>query len=322
MATEKTTEYNPAPRRMISIVVPCYNEEGNVENMHRAIADVFLELPQYDYEHIFIDNASTDGTRAILRRMATEDSRVKLIFNTRNFGPSRSHYYGVLQAKGDAVIPMAADFQEPPALIPELIKQWEDGHKTVQAVKSKSKESPVMFAIRKLYYSIVTAISDVPLVKNNTGFGLYDRRVIESLRAMDEAAPYFRGLVSEVGFESISVEYEQPRRASGKTHYSVPMLFDTALSGMVSHSRAPLRLATLIGFCCSAVSLLAGIVYFIYKMANWNSFSTGMAPLVIGMFFIGSVQLFFLGLVGEYVGAIYTQVLNRPLVVEAERVNF
>jgi glycosyltransferase involved in cell wall biosynthesis len=309
-------------RKLISVMTPCYNEEGNVEVLYEAVKAIFEALPQYDFEHIFIDNASVDGTRAKLRALAARDPRVKVIFNTRNFGQVRSPYHGVLQAFGDAVIPMAADMQDPPTLIPKLIEQWEGGYKVVQAVKMTAKESPLMFAVRKVYYRLVTDLSEVRLVKNATGFGLYDKQVIDILRTMDESYPYFRGLTAELGFQPALVEYEQPLRASGKSTNNFFTLFDVAMAGITSHSRVPLRVATMIGFGGSVVSLLVALAYLIYKLANWQTFSAGTAPLVIGLFFLGSVQLFFLGVVGEYVGAIYTQVLHRPLVVEQERINF
>jgi glycosyltransferase involved in cell wall biosynthesis len=303
-------------------MTPCYNEEGNVEVLYEAVKAVFEGLPQYDFEHIFIDNASVDGTRLKLRAMAATDPRVKVIFNTRNFGQLRSPYHGVLQAFGDAVVPMAADMQDPPTLIPKLIEQWEVGYKVVQAVKTTAKESPVMFAVRKVYYRLVTDLSEVRLVKNATGFGLYDKQVIDILRTMDESYPYFRGLTAELGFEPALVEFEQPLRASGESTNNFFTLFDVAMAGITSHSRVPLRVATMIGFGGSVMSLLVALAYLVYKLVNWPTFSAGTAPLVIGLFFLGSVQLFFLGVVGEYVGAIYTQVLHRPLVIEQERINF
>jgi glycosyltransferase involved in cell wall biosynthesis len=309
-------------RKLISVMTPCYNEEGNVEVLYEAVKAIFEALPQYAFEHIFIDNASVDGTRAKLRALAARDPRVKVIFNTRNFGQVRSPYHGVLQAFGDAVIPMAADMQDPPTLIPKLIERWEAGYKVVQAVKTTAKESPVMFAVRKVYYRLVTDLSEVRLVKNATGFGLYDKEVIDILRTMDESYPYFRGLTAELGFDPALVEYEQPLRASGKSTNNFFTLFDVAMAGITSHSRVPLRVATMVGFGGSVVSLLVALAYLVYKLANWQTFSAGTAPLVIGLFFLGSVQLFFLGVVGEYVGAIYTQVLHRPLVVEQERINF
>lgn len=311
-----------AARRLISVMTPCYNEEGNVEALHAAVAEVFAGLPDYGWEHIFIDNASSDSTAAILRKMAAADPRVKVILNTRNFGQVRSPYYGVLQAYGDAVIPMAADFQDPPSLIPRFVAKWEEGFKVVQAVKTSARESGLVFAVRKLYYRLVTDLSEVRLVKNATGFGLYDRSVMDLLRTMDVQYPYFRGLTAELGFEPALVEFQQPPRAAGKTSNNFFSLFDVAMVGITSHSKVPLRIAAMLGFASSCVSLLIALVYFVYKLVNWQTFSVGIAPVVIGLFFFSSVQLFFLGIVGEYIGAIYTQVHKRPLVVEKERINF
>jgi len=308
--------------RLISVMTPCYNEEAVVETLYGAVQEAFAGLPNYTYEHIFIDNASTDSTATILRRLAAEDPRVKVILNTRNFGQIRSPYYGVLQCYGDAVVPMAADMQDPPILIPEFIEKWEQGYKVVQAVKTSAHESGLMFAVRKFYYRLVSDISEVRLVQNTTGFGLYDKQVIDILRTLDDAYPYFRGVTAELGFESATVTYSQPQRAGGKSSNNFFTLFDVAMAGITSHSKVPLRVATMAGFLSSVASLLVAIGYLVYKLLNWQSFSVGVAPLVIGLFFISSVQLFFLGVVGEYIGAIYTQVHKRPLVVEKERINF
>lgn len=308
--------------KLISVVTPCFNEEENVEALHEAVASVFAQLPGYVWEHVFIDNASTDGTAAVLRTMAAADPKVKVILNTRNFGQVRSPYYGVLQAFGDAVVPMAADFQDPPSLIPAFVTKWEEGFKVVQAVKTSARESGLMFAVRKLYYRLVTDLSEVRLVKNTTGFGLYDKHVMDILRTMDVQYPYFRGLTAELGFEPALVEYEQPARAHGKTSNNFFTLFDVAMVGITSHSKVPLRIAAMLGFASSSVSLLIAFIYLVYKLVNWQTFSVGIAPVVIGLFFFSSVQLFFLGIVGEYIGAIYTQVHKRPLVVEKERINF
>ena len=308
--------------KLISVMTPCYNEEAVIETLYNAVRDVFATLPDYTYEHIFIDNASTDSTADILRRLAASDPRVKVILNTRNFGQIRSPYYGVLQAYGDAVIPMAADMQDPPALVPALIAKWEEGFKVVQAVKTSANESRLMFAVRKFYYRLVSDISEVRLVQNTTGYGLYDKQVIDILRTLDESYPYFRGVTAELGFQPGIVEYDQPARAAGKSSNNFFTLFDVAMAGITSHSKVPLRVATMAGFVSALASLLAGIVYLLYKLLNWQSFSVGVAPLVIGLFFLSSVQLFFLGVAGEYIGAIYTQVHKRPLVVEKERINF
>lgn len=309
-------------KKVISIVIPCYNEEHNVRNLYKAIREIFIKLNGYSYECIFIDNASTDKTVAILKDIASNDYNVKLIVNARNFGPVRSPYYGLLQSSGDATILMAADFQEPPALIPELIKKWEKGYKIVSATKTKSEESFVVFQLRKLYYSCLDKLSEVKLTKNNTGFGLYDKKIIEILRGLNETYPYFRGLVCELGFESAKIEYVQPTREKGKSKAKPYSLYDQAMLGLTSHSKIPLRLAAVMGFLASMLSLFVALVYLIYKLLFWDLFSLGIAPIVIGIFFFSSVQLFFLGILGEYIGWIHTYILKRPLVIEKERVNF
>ena len=308
--------------KKISIVTPCYNEEENVENLYNTVKEMMGHFPDFSYEHIFIDNASGDTTVAILKKLASSDANVKLIVNSRNFGHIRSPYYGLLQASGDAVISMAADFQEPPVLIPDFIAKWEQGFKIVLGVKIKSKENKLMFFVRKTYYSFIRKISDVQLIDNFTGFGLYDRQIIETLRALNENYPYFRGLISEIGFEKASVEFVQPKRERGSTKNNFYTLYDMAMLGITSFSKVPLRLATMAGFALSILSLIFAFVYLIYKLIRWETFSLGLAPLVIGLFFFTSVQLIFIGIIGEYLGTIYTKVTNRPLVIEKERINF
>jgi glycosyltransferase involved in cell wall biosynthesis len=279
-------------------------------------------LPGYDYEHIFIDNASNDRTVPILRELAKEDRRVKVIVNIRNFGPIRSPSHAMLQARGDAVVLTASDLQDPPELIREFVAKWEQGYKAVMAVKSKSEEPPVIFAVRKVYYRLLRRLSDVELVENATGFGLYDRQILDILRKLDDPYPYFRGQIAEIGFEVAKVEFTQPRRERGVTKHNFYTLFDLALLGMTSHSKVPLRLATMVGFASAGLSLLVALFYLGYKLMFWNRFAAGQAPLVVGLFFFLSVQLFFLGVVGEYVGSIHTHVRHLPLVVEKERINF
>ena len=308
--------------KRISIVTPCYNEKDNVEECYQRIRRLFADLGKYRYEHIFIDNASSDGTQAILRRLAAADANVKVIINSRNFGHIRSPYHGLLQAEGDAVILFVADLQDPVELLPQFLDEWERGAKIVMGVKSQSGESRSMFFVRKLYYHIVSRLADVELTNNFYGFGLYDRRVIALLRSIDDPHPYFRGLVSEIGFQPVKIFYRQPARYRGITKNNFYTLYDMAMLGITSHSKVPLRMATMSGFCMSWLSLLAGAVYFAYKLFYWERFSVGTAPLVVGLFFFGSVQLFFIGILGEYIGAIHTQVLKRPLVVEKERINF
>jgi glycosyltransferase involved in cell wall biosynthesis len=309
-------------RRLISVVTPCYNEEGNVEELYRQIKAVFANLPQYDYEHIYIDNASEDGTQSILRRLATEDKHVKVIINVRNFGHIRSPHHALLLAHGDAVIGMASDLQDPPSLIADFLAHWESGYKVVLGQKTGSDESPVTFALRTFYYRVVSKASDVQLLQNVTGFGLYDRAAMEQVRALGDTYPYMRGLISELGYPVARVPYRQPARRSGLTKNNFYTLYDMAMLGFTSHSKVPLRLATMMGFAMSLLSLLTAIIYFVYKLIFWYSFPVGQAPIVIGLFLFSSVQLFFIGIVGEYIGAIHTQVLRRPLVVEKERINF
>ena len=309
-------------KKMISIVTPCFNEEENVEDLYEAIKNIMAGYPNYEYEHIYIDNASTDKTQQILRALAAADFRVKVILNARNFGHIRSPFHGLLQAKGDAVIYMASDFQDPPELIPKLIEKWEQGSKTVVGVKNQSEETPLFFFVRRCYYRLVHSLADIDVIENFTGFGLYDKVVVDFCRTVKDPYPYFRGLISEIGFEIARVEFIQPTRKRGITKNNFYTLYDMAMLGFTSHTKVPLRLATMLGFAVSFVSFLLGLVYLVYKLLFWNHFSVGIAPLVIGLFFFGSIQLFFIGILGEYIGSIHTRVLNRPLVVEDERINF
>ncbi len=308
--------------KLISVVTPCFNEEGNIEEIYNQVQQVFADLEEYSYEHIFIDNASTDGTVSILRTLADKDKRVKVILNARNFGHLRSPYYGMLQAEGQAVISIVADLQDPPCLIKDFIRKWEEGFKVVIGVKTESEESCLFFTLRKLYYRTLRRLADIDLVEQFTGFGLYDRQVIEILRNLNDPYPYFRGLIAEIGFESAKIEYIQPKRKRGGTKNNFYTLFDFAMLGMTNYSKVPLRLAIMLGFASAAFSLLAAVFYFIYKLLYWETFTLGLAPAVVGLFFFASVLLLFLGIVGEYIGAIHTQVLRRPLVVEKERINF
>jgi glycosyltransferase involved in cell wall biosynthesis len=308
--------------KKISIVTPCYNEEGNVEELYREVKALFNTISDYQYEHIFIDNCSTDATRSILRKMASEDKNVKLIFNIRNFGHIRSPFHGLLQADGDAVILMVADFQDPVYLIKEFILKWEQGYKIVIGKKTKSDENRLMYWLRGVYYDMIKKISEGEQIKNFTGFGLYDKSFIEILRNIEDPYPYFRGLIGELGYDRAEIEFRQPVRKSGKTKNNFYTLYDIAMLGFVSHSKVPLRIASFLGFIVSFLSILTALAYFIYKLIYWDNFKLGMAPMVIGMFFLGGIQLFFLGMIGEYIGSIFTQVRKRPLVIEAERINF
>ena len=309
--------------KKISIMTACYNEEENVVQLTDAVRKVMQdELPEYTYEHVFIDNCSEDSTLALLREICEKDPHVKVIENARNFGHIRSPFHGLLQTSGDCTISMAADFQEPPTLIPTFVKKWEEGYKVVCAVKSKSKENRAMFGIRKLYYTIVKKMSEVESIDNFTGFGLYDKQVIDALRLMEDPYPYFRGLICEIGFRRALVEFEQPKRERGKTNNNFYTLFDMAMLGITANSKVPLRLATIAGFILSAAAFLLALVYLILKLIFWDNMTMGMAPVVIGMFFFSSVQLFFIGLLGEYIAQILTKVTNRPRVIESERINF
>lgn len=308
--------------KLISIVTPCYNEQDNVEDLYQQVKAIFAEMPQYRYEHIFIDNDSTDKTVAILRQLAQQDKSVKVIINSRNFGQVRSPYHALLQAQGDAVILIVADLQDPPALIKDFIAKWEEGYKIVVGVKPQSQESKLMFLIRKAYYRFVNKIADVRLIKNFTGFGLYDKQVINVMRSLNEPCPYFRGLITEIGFEIATIPYNQPTRKRGISKNNFYSLYDIAMLGITHHSKIPLRLATMGGFALSIISMAISIIYLFFKFIFWNQFNTGMAPVIIGLFFFSSVQLFFIGLLGEYILSIQTRIINRPLVIEKERINF
>jgi polyisoprenyl-phosphate glycosyltransferase len=309
--------------KTISLLSPTYNEVQNIpELLKRVWAAVEPLKDKYIFEYCFIDNASTDGTQELLRSMAAADPRIKVILNMRNFGHIRSPFYGLLQTRGDATIVLVADLQDPPELIPQFIEKWEAGFKIVFGVKAESEESPLLFAARKCYYELVLRLSQVSLIKNATGAGLYDRQVIELLRQMEEPEPYVRGIVCELGFPIAQVPFVQPRRKKGITKNNFYTLYDVAMLGITGFSKIPLRLAAMLGFGGSVLCLMFGLGYFFYKILFWNSFSVGVAPMVIGLFFFASVQLFFIGILGEYIGSIHTHVRKRPMVVEKERLNF
>jgi glycosyltransferase involved in cell wall biosynthesis len=308
--------------KRISVVGPCYNEAENIEEFVSRVTAVFDRLPQYELEIICIDNGSTDGTQDILRRLAARERRVKVILNARNFGHIRSPIHGLLQASGDAAFLMVTDLQDPPELLPEFLAKWEAGHKAIVAVKKQSHETPIFFAMRRFYYSLVHRLAEYDIIQNFTGFGLYDRAILDYCRTLDDPYPYFRGLISEIGLPIAEIPYVQPLRKRGLTKNNFYTLYDMAMLGITNHSKVPLRLATMMGFSLSLLSLLVAIAYLIYKLVNWYDFPVGQAPVIIGLFLFSSVQLFFIGILGEYIGAIHTQVLRRPLVVEKERINF
>lgn len=310
-------------KKKISVVTPCFNEKDNVLLLYNEVKEIFNKYKdQYEYEHIFIDNNSTDGTTVILNEMADKDRSVKLIVNSRNFGHFRSPYYAFLQATGDAVIKIVADFQEPPSLIEELIKEWENGHEIVIAVKNKSEESALMYFIRSLYYHLINKLADIKIVKNYTGFGIYDKKIVNILREINEPYPYFRGLVLELGFSVKEVFFTQKTRKRGISKNNFFTLYDYAMLGICSCSKIPLRIATLAGFFFSILSFMVTLVYLLLKLIFWYSFPIGTTPLLLGLFFFMSIQLFFIGIMGEYIGLIYTKITRRPLVIEKYRRNF
>jgi len=308
--------------KTISIVTACFNEEDNVEDLYRRVRAIMAVAGHYRYEHIFIDNSSQDRTAEVLKNIARSDHNVKVIVNARNFGHLRSPHHAILQAQGDAVISIVADFQDPPERIPEMIAKWEEGYSMVLCIKKTSQENPLMFWVRKKYYQLVQRLSQTQTFENFTGFGLYDRRVIEAVRAMEDPYPYFRGMIAEIGLPHYELYYDQPRRKRGITKNNFYTLYDLAMLGITNLSKVPLRLVTGLGFACSILSLLAGLAYFAYKLLFWNNFTVGIAPLIIGLFFLGSVQLLSMGILGEYIGSIHTQVQKRPYVTEKERINF
>lgn len=308
--------------KTISFVTGCFNEEENIRETYTQITEMVNRFPAYQYEIIIIDNASQDNTESILREIAQTDPHVKVILNARNFGHIRSPYHAMLQAKGDAAIFLASDLQDPPSLIPEFIRKWEEGFKIVIGAYRQSGDTFLFSWVRKAYYHLVGRFSEIEMIKNYTGFGLYDRRVLDVMHQVSTPYPYFRGLICEIGFPRAVIEFDRPPRQRGFSKNNFYTLYDMAMLGFTNHSKVPLRLAAMAGFVFALLSLLMATVYFFYKLLFWSSFSLGMAPVVIGLFFFFSVQLFFIGIIGEYIGAIHTQVMNRPLVVEKERINF
>ncbi len=311
--------------KKISIMVPCYNEVENVDLMAKALTDVMQkQLSKYDYEILFIDNCSTDGTKDHLEQICLKDKKIKAIFNVTNFGQFNSPFYGMCQTTGDCTITVCCDFQDPLELIPRFVEEWEHGHRIVSGVKSSSKENAFVYFLRTVYYKLIKNMSDVKLIEHFTGFGLYDKTFISLLKQLDDPIPFLRGIVAEygAGFNMIQIEYEQPKRRAGKTHNSFYTLYDAAMLSFTSYTKIGLRLATFLGFIISGVSFLIAIIYLVYKLCHWNTFQAGMAPLIIGIFFLGAVQLFFIGFLGEYIMNINNRVIHRPIVVEEKRLNF
>lgn len=309
--------------KKISIVVPCYNEEENIEPISKAIiSEIENNLKEYDYELIFIDNCSKDKTRSIIEKLCKENKKIKAIFNARNFGQFNSPYYGMTQAYGDCVILICADFQDPVDMITKFIHEWENGYKIVIGIKNKSKENKLMYFLRSCYYKLIKKISSVEQIEHFTGFGLYDKDFINVLRNLEDSTPFLRGIVAELGYERKEIPYEQPKRRAGKTHNNFYTLYDAAMLSFTSYTKIGLRIATFIGAFVAGISFIIGLIYLILKLVFWNQFAAGMAPILIGMFFLGALQIFLIGFLGEYILAINARVMKRPLVVEEKRINF
>lgn len=309
--------------KLITIITPCYNEALNVREVHRRVLELAHQLPEYRFEHLFIDNASKDATVEVLRAMAAEDPSVKVIVNARNVGVDRSGMHAFLQARGDAVGSLVADLQDPPELFIDMIREWEKGIPIVAAIKHSSDENGLMYRVRTTYYRLIKRLTNVEVLEHFTGFGLYDRSVVEHIRNnFRDPYPYFRGMIAELGLPCSRVLYNQKRRERGISKNNFYTLYDLAMLGITNLSKVPLRMVIFCGFISAFISFVAGMFYLAYKLVFWQRFTVGIAPVVLGMFFLGSVQLIALGIIGEYVGSIHTFVLNRPLVTEKERINF
>lgn len=309
--------------KKISVMVPCYNEEENVIPLSEAIIRIFGEqLPEYDYELLFIDNCSRDRTREHLLLLCNGNKKIKAIFNTKNFGQFNSPFHGLCQTTGDCTISMCADFQDPVDMLPRFVREWEKGYKIVCGIKTTSKENKFVYFLRSLYYKAIKKMSEVEQIEHFTGFGLYDRSFIEVLRGLGDPSPFLRGIVAELGPERKELPYEQQQRRAGKTSNNWYRLYDAAMLSFTSYTKIGLRLATIIGFLCSAASFVIGMVYLVLKLTNWYGFPAGVTPVLVGVFFVGSLQLFFIGLLGEYILSMNTRLMNRPLVVEERRINF
>lgn len=309
--------------KKISVMIPCYNEEENVKPMSEAVVNVLTkELPDYDYELLFIDNDSTDQTRPYLREICSRNPKIKAIFNAKNFGQFNSPYYGMCQTSGDCTICMCCDFQDPVEMLPQLVHEWENGYKIVCAIKTSSKENRIMRFLRTCYYKLIKKFSDVEQIEHFTGFGLYDKSFIEVLRNLDDRTPFLRGIVAELGYKRKEIPYEQQKRRAGKTHNNWTTLYDAAMLSFTSYTKAGLRIATIFGFLVAALSMVVALIYLILKLVYWDRFNAGMTPILLAVLILGSIQLFFIGFLGEYVLAINKRVMHRPLVIEEERINF
>lgn len=308
--------------KKISILIPTYNEVDNVERISLDVEEELKKISQYDYEIVFIDNDSKDGTRDKLRILCARNEKIKAIFNAKNFGQNNSPYYGLTQTSGDCTILMCADFQDPVDMIPKFISEWEKGYKIVSAIKTTSQENKFMRFLRTVYYKLIKKLSNIEQIEHFTGFGLYDRSFINILRELNDPTPFLRGIVAELGYKRIDIPYEQQQRKAGKSHNNFFSLYDIAMLSFTSYTKIGLRLATFVGIFIAIFSFIIALIYFILKLIHWNTFDAGMAPMIIGIFFLGAVQLVFLGLIGEYILSINKRIMNRPLVVEEERINF
>ena len=309
--------------KKISIVIPCYNEEDNVVPLSNEIVKIIVnELSIYDYEIIFIDNCSTDKTRPLIRNICSNNKKIKAIFNTRNFGQFNSPYYALCQTLGDCSILICADFQDPVELLPTLISEWEKGYKIVSCIKTSSRENKFLRLLRTCYYKIIKKMSDIEQIEHFTGFGLYDKSFIEALNNLHDPIPFLRGIVAELGFKRKEINYQQQKRKAGKTKNNWYTSYDAAMLSFTTYTKIGLRIATIVGFITAGMTLIVALVYFIYKLLYWDTFQAGIPPLIIGVFFLGSLQLFFIGFIGEFVMSINTRLMNRPLVIEEERINF
>ena len=316
---------NKGEKKKISVLVPCYNEVENAALMAKTLINVLEEsLKQYDYEIIFIDNCSTDGTRDEIEKICAENKKIKAIFNVTNFGQFNSPFYGMCQCTGDCVIPIVCDFQDPVELIPVFVKKWEEGHRIVSGIKTSSKEPGFIYFLRTVYYKLIKNMSAVKMIEHFTGFGLYDRSFIDLMRRLDDPLPFLRGIVAEYGdgFNMLRYEYTQERRRAGKTHNSFYSLYDAAMLSFTSYTKVGLRIATFLGALCSGISFIVAVYYFIMKLMYWDFYALGNAPMTLGIFLLGGIQLLFLGLIGEYILNINTRVINRPVVIEQKRINF
>lgn len=313
---------NTEAKKKVSIMIPCYNEEENIVAITDAVVAQMEQLTQYDYEIVVIDNCSTDNTRPLLREICAKNKKIKAIFNVKNFGQFNSPVHGMMQTTGDCTINICADFQDPVEMIPEFLKYWEEGYQIVHGVKTSSKESGLMYRLRTVYYKLIKKYSSVDQIEHFTGFGLYDRSFVDVLRNLKDPMPFIRGIVAELGGKRKAIPYEQPERRAGKTHNNWYSLYDAAMLSFTSYTKIGLRMATFLGGGVALISFLVALVYLILKIFNWQNFNAGQAPILIGMFFLGSVQLIFLGVIGEYILSMNQRIMNRPLVVEEERINF